>query len=370
MKKIFIINAQPGGNKGAEAMLETVVRKVSEVEGNIYIETLDERDVYDHFIQRMNLSINKTLFRPKNLISPYDVGVSPGDIVIDIGGINYHDKSVKANIRNFIRHSYFLRKKAKLVFFTQDFGPANKFITKSIVKIVYRRASAIFMRSEQSKAYLENVIGERKTILGPFPDCTLMLDATSFNSFDNLPENYFVLAPSAIMYNQYGDEYIDEFVKTAEKLCIHSTPLILVHNFTSNGATSDLVICKKLHEKILAKNIECHFLSEDRKPSDLKFILKNANFSITSRYHVLVGSMSSGTPSFAIGWSHKYKEFMALYDLQDNIIKYELGFSDLIIDKALVIINSKNDTDNILRINVFLKDKIRYSLEQLLKFLK
>jgi len=369
MKKIFIINAQPGGNKGAEAMLETVVRKISELKGNIFIETLDERDVYDHFIRRMDLGINKTQFRPKNLISPYDVDVSADDIVIDIGGINYHDKSVKANIRNFIRHSYFLRKRAKLVFFTQDFGPANKFITKSIVKAVYRRASAVFMRSGESKAFLENVIGRSETILGPFPDCTLLLDAAYFNDFDKLPENYFVLAPSAIMYNQYGDEYIDEFVKVTEKLCTHLTPLILVHNFTSNGATSDLIICKKLHEKILAKNIECNFLSEDRKPSELKYILKNAKFSITSRYHVLVGSMSSGTPSFAVGWNHKYKEFMSLYGLQENIVKFECGFSQKIIDMALIVIDGVDQKDKVFRINITLKEKIKYSFQQLLKHL-
>ncbi|MCW8832553.1 MAG: polysaccharide pyruvyl transferase family protein [Colwellia sp.] len=369
MRKIFIVNAQPGGNKGAEAMLETVVHKVNEITGNIYIETLDDRDVYDQFIQRMGGSIDKTRFRPKNILSPYDVDVSAEDIVIDIGGINYHDKSLKANIRNFIRHSYFLRKKAKLIFFTQDFGPARKLITKTMVNIVYRQASAIFMRSEQSKAFLEKVIGEKETILGPYPDCTLILDAVDFNGFDKLPENYFVLAPSAIMYNQYGEEYIDEFVNTAEKLSVHSTPLILVHNFTSNGASSDFGICKKLHEKILAKSIECYFVSEDRKPSELKSILKGAKFSITSRYHVLVGSMSSGTPSFAIGWSHKYKEFMSLYNLEVNIVKFESDFSQEIIDKALAVMDNADQKEKILEINTSLKNRIQCSFSKLIKYL-
>lgn len=369
MKKLFIINAQPGGNKGAEAMLETVISNLKDVNYQIYIEALNDGIAYERFINRMPVDIKLARFRPKSFLNPYDVNISESDVVIDIGGINYHDKSLKANLRNLIRHSTFIRHKAKLIFFTQDFGPACKYTTKIIAKYIYQNSALIFMRSTQSKVFMESLIGSQDKIYGPYPDCTLKLNPSANSPTNELPKNYIVLAPSAIMFNEFGEEYLNEFVDVALGYNENCTSLVLVHNFTSNGNTSDLKVSEALHKKILEKGGNSFLFSKELDPSEFKYILKESILSVTSRYHVLVGSMSSGTPSFAIGWSHKYKEFMSLYGMEDKIIQYSKGFSKELNTKIGKIILEGENLENIATTNLELKDRVMNSYSELLKIL-
>ncbi|GHY51470.1 Polysaccharide pyruvyl transferase [Vibrio cholerae] len=337
MNKIIIVNAQPGGNKGAEAMLETVLTKLYDTYSekyDFYLEALSESTAYEKFKSRLGLNFNYCLFKPKNIRRPYDIDIKNGDCVIDIGGINYHDKSLKANIRNYIRHSFFIRYNAKLIFYTQDFGPCEKFTTKLLAKSIYNSAYGVFMRSDASLDMIKNVIKKDNIVYGPFPDCTLLLKPSDFDS--ELDSPYFVVSPSAIMYNTHGESYLECLFKTICSLKGRLRPVLLVHNFTANGENSDEGVTKSLYQKCQKENIKCDFICDESSPAKLKSILKNAEFTISSRYHVVVGSLSSGTPSIAVGWSHKYQEFLRLY----NLTKLNLEFSTSLDKEILALVDS------------------------------
>ena len=47
---------------------------------------------------------------------------------------------------------------------------------------------------------------------------------------------------------------------------------------------------------------------------DIKALLAGARCIATARFHGLVSGLSSGVPSLAIGWSHKYEELLADFD--------------------------------------------------------
>ena len=370
MKNIIILNAQPGGNKGAEAMLETVISNINKQFGKtckIFIEKLDDSPAYSDFKERLPFGVDFINFSPKKLLKPYDVDISYGDVVVDIGGINYHDRSLKANVRNLVRHFYFLRKKAQLIFFTQDFGPAQKISTKIIAKFVYSRSKAVFMRSEQSKVFLEDLLGNnsRVKICGAFPDCTFMLESDGNLESDKLPSNYFVLAPSAIMYNQYGEDYIKLFVKLSTKFAKSFYPVILLHNFTKNGESSDHFVCTQLYRDLEKNNVASTLIVEEKTPSELKAILKGSQFSISSRYHVVVGSMSSGVPSIALGWSHKYLEFLNLYSMRQLNVEYGEESYFTVVSEFGDVSNLNDLKLTIEATNLKLKRKVAASFEEL-----
>lgn len=367
-KKIFVLNAQPGGNKGAEAMLETVLNFLTENFKNykIFVESLNDSPAYEVFKNRTKFDVEFIRFSPKNILSPYEVTVSDTDIAIDIGGINYHDKSIKANVRNYIRHSFFSRKRAKLIFFTQDFGPCEKLTTKIFAKLIYRKAEAIFMRSEKSRALLEKTI-KSNHIYGPYPDCTFLLSKK--DSFDSVSTDYFVISLSAIMYNSYGDEYVKKIYSSLKCISQNLKPVILVHNFTHNGDCTDEYVNKMLYERFKKDNIDCDFFSNEVSPSQLKSILEKAKFSITSRYHVVVGSLSSGVPSIAIGWSHKYQEFLNLYNLKELNLDYSTDL-ELSIKKSIENIHMNDDMyRDIKDKNIELKNSVQNSFEHLKKII-
>ncbi|TQV77029.1 polysaccharide pyruvyl transferase family protein [Aliikangiella marina] len=367
MKKIFILNAQPGGNKGAEAMLETVVLQIEKQFGSdckLYLEALGGSTSYKLFAERLGLDLNFITFNPKKVIKPYHVQVTESDVVIDIGGINYHDKSIKGVLRNFIRHSFFLRKNAKLVFFTQDFGPCEKLLTRILAKYVYKRASSIFMRSEKSRNLLIDLVGDQN-IKGPFPDCTLIYPPESFSEqFEKLNiEKYFIVSPSAIMYNKYGADYLSKISDVIRGVYKDYTPVVLVHNFTSNDGSSDLKVCNMLVDKV--RDCAPVLFDKELPPRELKYILSKSCFTLTSRYHVVVGSLSCNVPSIAIGWSHKYQEFLKLYNLES----LNLDFNDKFQKKVLKKLEEFKDNDfysrSIGQSNVALKSKVKDSFSLL-----
>lgn len=357
-KKIFVLNAQPGGNKGAEAMLETVLNFLTENFKNykIFVESLNDSPAYEVFKNRTKFDVEFIRFSPKNILSPYDVTVSDTDIAIDIGGINYHDKSIKANVRNYIRHSFFSRKRAKLIFFTQDFGPCEKLTTKIFAKLIYRKAEAIFMRSEKSRALLEKTI-KSNHIYGPYPDCTLLMKPEENSRI--IETDYFVVSPSAIMYNEYGDEYLTKLADSIIDISAKNiTPVFLVHNFTSNDETSDKEITFRLFQLCENNGVKGILKNEELSPRQLKQILNDSLFSLTSRYHVVVGSFSCGTPSISVGWSHKYQEFMDLYNCKHLNLIYGETLSEDILDAVDELFSNSffneviKDKSNLLKKNV------------------
>ena len=80
---------------------------------------------------------------------------------------------------------------------------------------------------------------------------------------------------------------------------------------------------------------------------------------------MVVGSFNVGVPAIAVGWNHKYDEFLKLYD-QQNL---NLAFSNLLVDKAMEEVNvfEQNDflRDDINECNLKLKENVKKSFELL-----
>lgn len=369
MKNIFIVGAQPGGNKGAEAMLEVVLNTLSEniftEPVKIFVEALDSGLAYDTFKARSKLNFEYFQFYPKKLLKPYDIKAGKGDVVIDIGGINYHDRSLRANVRSLVRHAFFIFRGVKLVFFTQDHGPCNKTASKIIAKFVYARAYNVFMRSELSLEFLRELSPKVK-VAGVYPDCTLLLEKSKCG-IDISDEDYFILAPSAIMFNQHGQEYLNIFVELIEELSVKYRPVIVVHNFTKNDDSSDLVLCRELHRLTVAHDPV--LIEAELPPSEFKGIFSGAKFSISSRYHVVVGSFSVNTPAFAIGWNHKYEEFLGLYDMRFLNLRFDGELLANVLGGLKRIEDASFYSKEINKRNIILKLRVKESLAVMLKSL-
>jgi polysaccharide pyruvyl transferase WcaK-like protein len=298
---IAILNAEAGGNKGAEAMLEVLIIKLLEEfpAAHLYLEIGTRAKYYnDVFLKRFNSgNIHLLYFNPKKVFAPYHsegLDIKKIHCAIDIGGINFHDGSTR--------------------------GPAKKRINKIIGKFILSKAAGIFTRSEKSlDQVLSNFKIDASNIFGPFPDTTLLYQPhDQYNSTLLKEKEYVVFTPSAIMYAKYGDEYIDLFSKLYEYLMPQYKIVILVHNFTMNMGSSDEIICKRLSELCP----QALLINENIATGELKSILKNAKFSISSRYHVVVGSISQNVPSVAIGWNPKYESFLKLYGKQNWNIEF------------------------------------------------
>lgn len=333
-RRLYFINAHPGGNLGAEGMLTTVVTKLlswSEIRENFdfWFETINESNDYATFVDSLGLPGRFFRFEPRRLGAPYHIDANSSDIVIDIGGIAYHGGNAKANLRNYRRHRFFASRGAKMVFFTQDFGPTEDALTRFLARRALAPSRIVFSRSQRSKTLLEQIVPSA-TVTGPYPDCTFALEPET----PTLPiraEKYAVIVPSAIMWNTHGVGYLDLLEAIATQFPDDHVVVILSHNFTPNGGTSDTEVCKQLAQRLQGRRDT--LLHVDKRPAtELKAILADATAVVTSRFHALVGAMSGGTPAFAIGWNHKYEEFLAPYQMKDR----SLAMDDIPQDPSLL----------------------------------
>jgi colanic acid/amylovoran biosynthesis protein len=56
-------------------------------------------------------------------------------------------------------------------------------------------------------------------------------------------------------------------------------------------------------------------------PRVLKGVIGSACVAAGSRYHALVGAMSSGVPAVGIGWSHKYEALFADFGVRELCVR-------------------------------------------------
>jgi colanic acid/amylovoran biosynthesis protein len=328
-KTLMILNAEFGGNKGAEAMLVTTIDSMynSGFRGRIYVEKPQNSPVaycksMCQKFEKPGLKIDTFIFRPKRIVENILFGyrnnngekINP-DFVIDIGGLAFCDKSLIGSLRTWFRYLPLQLRRVPYVFFIQDFGPMRKLSTRTIAWLTLILAKKIFTRSAFSRDELLTTLPAiQSRVLGPFPDMTVVLKPSETNSATAVVNSeYLIICPSVIIWKSYGQKYIEVLKSIADKYREQYQILILVHTFYHKEGDSDKFVAEMLLKEIPGS----HIFSENIDTREIKKIIADSVFVFTSRYHALVAGLSSGVPSFAIGWNEKYQSFLEYYCLPE-----------------------------------------------------
>ena len=364
------MNAAFAGNKGAEAMLIVLLDNLKNNFSplNIYCEKEFRPVEIDLLIEKQitvfrsdNFSINTFIFNPRNIFKNIFRGYSTGtvffkpDLVIDIGGLSFTDSSWRGTLRTFLKYLPFIFRRKPIIFFTQDFGPMNKTFTKLIARIVLGSAKYLFTRSPESFKTINSLLADKK-ILGPYPDSTLILSPLNFGKELNIRTPYIVISPSIVMRKKHGEEYINILVEIASELGLKYKIVILNHAFGKSTYGGDESICEELYSKLN----DALLINENIDARELKNIISNASFAISSRYHVIVAALSTNVPAIALGWNPKYKNFLGLYERAN----YNLEFNPATKESALqLILNTPHEKEvkHLQNKNALLKERVRES---------
>jgi polysaccharide pyruvyl transferase WcaK-like protein len=331
MKNIVLLNAHAGGNKGAEAMLFTVLDYLVEIRFKdvVYIEQpRNNVELLDYSA----LIIKPFKYKPRSILFSYPSQIFINSMFVDLGGISFVDSQIRHELRNFWKFYPIIRKSSPLIFLTQDFGPTKKYLNRIFARIVLNRSKSIYCRSNYSRSNLIDCGINENKIRGVYPDMTVGLQGSKLK----ISRKRIVLSPSAIMENKYGPKYFNFFAELIHGLISGGLePVLLVHTFGKNGDNSDLDLARRIQastglELIANDKLSC---------KELKAILSSAMLSITSRYHVLVGTISSNKPSISLGWNPKYRSFLELYSREN----WELDFNSATVSETINIVNNIHD---------------------------
>jgi len=257
-----------------------------------------------------------------------------GDVLVDMSGISFTD--YRPGLGLLINCLWFvpaLGAGIPIIKASQAMGPFETGYIRRVSKFFLSRMRLLIARGAASESYVKELLPGRD--VRQLPDSAFGLapaenaEVRALLARIGLPEDarYCILGPSHIV-NSYIDAsernlYVESLVQAAkwvlEKEGIH---VVLLSHELKNDAEDDYAVCEAV-AAALADSSRCHLVPPVSDPKLAKGICAGAEIAVGSRFHFLVATLSSGVPSLAIAWSHKYREMMRMVGQEDMVISHE-----------------------------------------------
>lgn len=301
-------------NKGAQLMLEAVVERLGDTPLSTGTALID-------YQVRAPLRLHQTLHLNRFPRSSAILGgLVPQEIrtrygltadkqisgVVDASGFAYSDSfQPLAGEREVAFGARWAKRGVPKVLLPQAFGPFQKPQSRAIAAGIAAQSELIFARDEVSLRHLRSVAPSSDVRLSP--DFTIGLAPAAVTL--PLPGEFGVVVPNSKLvakgiidrhaYLSILSRYIEEMRGRGLQ------PVVLLHETNDRALAHDL-----------ASMANCQMLASD-SPRVLKGILGHSRVVVASRFHAVVGGLSQGVPSIALGWSHKYLELLRDFEVPE-----------------------------------------------------
>lgn len=354
--RILLCGACFAGNRGGEAMYETFIEQTKKYDINAQIVVLSKYPKDEITICRkrgyevhsfttvdrvfMGLpfwifgSLMKAFHLPhKWLASDVIKQYYDCDILVDFSGISFSD--FRGFLDLIINSTWFFPAFVSgipIIKMSQSLGPYNKITNRIIAKYCLKRMGTVIARGEDSYRTTKDLLNNRTDIYN-LPDVAMCLSPANDNVCDSILEKlglkgkkYIVMAPSVVVNGRYGAEKYQQLYEKIIKIVvsISGLPIVLVPHtrhlseaIAVDSASDDIIVCRAIMARDALKDVDIRLLEREYDCRELKGVIAKAEYAIGSRYHFLIGAMSSGVPSIALGWGYKYEEMFELFDMKE-----------------------------------------------------
>jgi polysaccharide pyruvyl transferase WcaK-like protein len=306
----MIIDIRGGntGNKGAELMLRATVDRLAP------IAALTAPPVKMDFDARCEMRLRNTLpIHRSPVVSSYLSNLVPAQVrgrfslvsdgeiggVVNIAGFAYGDTFDAGNADREAKRAERWRKRGTpMVMLPQAFGPFTLAPQREACRRLLSQAALVYVRDEQSKRYVDNLVPEARAVLAP--DFTIGLTAKAPEEV--LPDAFVAIVPNMKLIEKNVSTrgaYVDQLAAAGRAARSHGLePLVVVHE------GGDAPIAAEI-----ARAIGCDVFAH-RDPLVLKGAIKRSTALVGSRFHAVVGALSQERPALVLGWSHKYGQLL------------------------------------------------------------
>ncbi len=237
--------------------------------------------------------------------------------IVDASGFAFSDQWGVRPTRNMAeRCRRWKRQGKKIVLLPQAFGPFSSTSIRNACRELVDHCDLVFAREKSSFCHLTDVVGNRPNIRLA-PDFTISLRG-------RLPEGFTLSGHSA-------------FIVPNQRMLDKPEPKVRESYLPALGRTIDAVSDLGLRPRVLLHAPEDRSLAEqltglahapfevlsESSPLALKAMLGLGRLVVGSRFHALVGALSQGVPTLALGWSHKYQELFRDFDCPECVLSVD-----------------------------------------------
>lgn len=349
MKHIVIIGSALSGNKGAAAMLESSIQTLDD--GNteftllsMYPRADEEQNTYrnlnivDASPLKLGVVIN-LLALLHRLVAPargYIESKSPAvkaivqaDVLLDQGGITFVDGREKFLLYNVASILPALNLKTPVVKCAQALGPFNNPINRFVAGLYLPKMAAIVSRGRITHEYLQTLKLDNVTAGADYAFSLKLTDdekVTAEKQFDAKVlkgKKVVGISPSVVMQKKVdasGGDYAREVIDFIDFALEEGYAVILVphsvRSHTDKTHNNDMPLCKSIHDQITTKE-SVLFIDKELSSQELRYWIGQCDYFIASRFHAMVSSLAMSVPTLVIGWSHKYREVLEMFELEE-----------------------------------------------------
>jgi len=274
-------------------------------------------------------------------LTPAMKALADADVVADLAGISFSDgRGLPILAYNTLMTGIPVLMGIPVVKCSQAMGPFREPKTRLAAKVVLRSVRRVLARGQDTYQHLSDlgeVRAEQSTDLAyllSVPDSAhreaqQLIDGWADN------EDFVILIPSTVV-RRYCEArqipYLDIMCDFVRKVNAQEHRLlVLPHAARPNRSAShmnDLPLVRQIGEKVGGDQTLA--LDRDLGPRVLRTLIGRSEAVITARFHGLISALATGTPALVIGWSHKYREVLQDFGLEEWAMDYhDLNADDL-----------------------------------------
>ncbi|WP_214468398.1 polysaccharide pyruvyl transferase family protein [Microbacterium flavescens] len=348
--RITIIGSALSGNKGASAMLEAAIQTLGERLDDpkftllsMYPEEDAAQNVYSNLEivpaapRQLGVTINALalayrllpfLRRTLRANSRAVRALAESDVLLDQGGITFTDGREKFLLYNVASILPALNTRTPVFKCAQAVGPFQNPVNRWASKTFLPKVRTIVTRGRITHEFAEG-LGLTNVVAGADYAFSLELDGTEHDAVAEQVDMSFFdgdvvgVCPSVVLQKKVdarGGDYIGQLVRFIESLRAQGKRVLLVPHSVRTGTgkthNNDLPLCREIHSRLRLGD-DLLFIDRELSSQQLRYVIGRCSLFVASRFHAMVSSLAMAVPTLVIGWSHKYREVLEMFELEE-----------------------------------------------------
>ena len=343
--RIAIIGAALSANKGAAAMVESVMARLPNEMGDCHFDILTTYPDADASripagadaavvgLQPLRLAlvefpiaclalVARTLRIPLFWVRSRGCrSMLDSSVVVDVAGISFADgRGFALVVYNALMTGVPLLLGVPTVKAAQALGPFQSIPNKWLAPLVLRRVKTVCARGSRTREHLDSLGGVNAVDVA---DLAFSLDeaaglpsavSTALGSIDS---NFIVVMPSAVVkgiFESTGGNYVSAMASLVAEIRSKTGRSVVIapHSYRAGlpeGRMNDGPVCREVAEAC-AGDSQVLGLDSDLTAGELRHLVALGSVLVTSRFHAMISGLATSTPTVVVGWSHKYKEVL------------------------------------------------------------
>ena len=343
--RIAIIGAALSANKGAAAMVESVMARLPTEMGACHFDVLTTYPEADASrvpegvdaavvgLQPLRLALVEfpiacLAFVMRKIRLPLFWVRTRGcrtmldsTVVVDVAGISFADgRGFAIVVYNGLMTGVPLLLGVPVVKAAQALGPFQTTPNKWLAPLVLRRVTTVCARGARTRDHLDSLGGVNAVDVADLAfsldEAAGLSDAVS-SVIGSIDANFIVVMPSAVVrgiFESTGGDYVAAMASLITEIRSKTGHSVVIapHSYRTGlpeGRMNDGPVCREVANACAAES-QVLGLDFDLTAGELRHLVALSSVLVTSRFHAMISGLATSTPTVVVGWSHKYREVL------------------------------------------------------------